>query len=725
MAQKQKIAILGGGLGGMSAAWALVQAPDAAERFEITVYQMGWRLGGKGASGRNQEMGNRIEEHGLHVWSGFYQNAFTVMKDVYAQLKRPTSVPLHSFETAFTQHDTVTFATKLDGKWAMWTRDMPRNNLAPGTATELPTPWQFLKLMVPWAIQYLSSTQHAFVQAEEKHDIPFVPDFLEPTLQRVRALLGRNRNPTGAALLNLVQDIVNELPDEPTEADAVILGALAETFQLLIRWIEGVLRPLLVHNPDAMLDAVILQNAAVFAAGLINDRIIFKGFDAVDDVELCDWMRKHGASEDVVQSGVIQAFYDYIFAYKGGDSTKPALGAGTALRMMFRLLMTYRGSIFWKMNAGMGDTIFAPLYEYLRQRGVQFRFFHQIDALHLNAEQDAVDSVDFGVQVELKNGHYEPLFNVKDLPCWPSEPFYEQLVDGDALRGHAWELEDPTAGRAPVRRFTLRRGAEFDHVVLATSLAPIKSIGKELVDANPRWRRMVDQVGTVRTLALQLWLDRSTAALGWTDKPTILTGYVDPMNTWADLSHLLPLETWPETHEPKSVAYFCGQMSDDEPIPGGSKPLALRADEYIGKLSLEWLEGNLGRLWPATGLPYNPDGLDLNALYSPEAEADFLQKFGAQYWRANTAPAERYVTSLPGTLQARMSAGETGFSNLVLAGDWVRNGLNYGCVESAVLGGLQAARALSGWPQFIYGESDFQKAPERTEVERAPQVANA
>jgi hypothetical protein len=36
----------------------------------------------------------------------------------------------------------------------------------------------------------------------------------------------------------------------------------------------------------------------------------------------------------------------------------------------------------------------------------------------------------------------------------------------------------------------------------------------------------------------------------------------------------------------------------------------------------------------------------------------------------------------------------------------VRNGLNYGCVESAVMGGLQAARALCGYPEVIVGEED-------------------
>ena len=64
-----KVAILGGGVGGMTAAFELTATPELRERYDVTLYQLGWRLGGKGASGRNARAHDRIEEHGLHVWS--------------------------------------------------------------------------------------------------------------------------------------------------------------------------------------------------------------------------------------------------------------------------------------------------------------------------------------------------------------------------------------------------------------------------------------------------------------------------------------------------------------------------------------------------------------------------------------------------------------------------------------------------------------------------------
>ncbi len=54
--QPQRIAILGGGVGAMTAAFWLSSGDNWQDRYQIDVYQMGWRLGGKGASGRNPDI---------------------------------------------------------------------------------------------------------------------------------------------------------------------------------------------------------------------------------------------------------------------------------------------------------------------------------------------------------------------------------------------------------------------------------------------------------------------------------------------------------------------------------------------------------------------------------------------------------------------------------------------------------------------------------------------
>ena len=52
-----EVAILGGGAGSLTAAFELTATPELRERYDVTVYQLGWRLGGKGASGRREIAG--------------------------------------------------------------------------------------------------------------------------------------------------------------------------------------------------------------------------------------------------------------------------------------------------------------------------------------------------------------------------------------------------------------------------------------------------------------------------------------------------------------------------------------------------------------------------------------------------------------------------------------------------------------------------------------------
>src|SRR3974390_510261 len=102
MSSKRKIAVLGSGVGAMSTVFELTSVPGWQERFEITVYQMGWRLGGKGASGRDRAVKDRIYEHGLHLWMGFYENAFRVMRECYAEAERdPATCPIATWTDAF------------------------------------------------------------------------------------------------------------------------------------------------------------------------------------------------------------------------------------------------------------------------------------------------------------------------------------------------------------------------------------------------------------------------------------------------------------------------------------------------------------------------------------------------------------------------------------------------------------------------------------------------
>ena len=106
-------------------------------------------------------------------------------------------------------------------------------------------------------------------------------------------------------------------------------------------------------------------------------------------------------------------------------------------------------------------------------------------------------------------------------------------------------------------------------------------------------------------------------------------------------------------------------------------------------------------MWSKTGSSSGP-GFAWDLLFDPQDRSgpDRLQ---SQYLRVNVDPSERYVASFPGTSRYRLRAGDSGFDNLYLAGDWVRTSINAGCVEAAVMAGMDAAAAISGVPIPVVG----------------------
>ena len=111
----KKIAILGGGIPSLTTALYLTGQPGWQERYGVTIYQVGWRLGGKGASGRNKKYGQRVEEYGIHLWYGLYYNAFRMMREVYEELDRPKEIPIRTFEDAFKPLILMKFDLPLQG----------------------------------------------------------------------------------------------------------------------------------------------------------------------------------------------------------------------------------------------------------------------------------------------------------------------------------------------------------------------------------------------------------------------------------------------------------------------------------------------------------------------------------------------------------------------------------------------------------------------------------
>src|SRR5262249_36660365 len=115
------------------------QDPDGS-LYDITLYQVGWRLGGKCAVGWTRGAGGEIVryEHGLHVWAGFYDNAFDLLQRCY---QATDDHPFVDWQDAFEPLDNCWVEEWLNGAWAPWRQHLAPNGLTPGLGQVL-TPEQ-------------------------------------------------------------------------------------------------------------------------------------------------------------------------------------------------------------------------------------------------------------------------------------------------------------------------------------------------------------------------------------------------------------------------------------------------------------------------------------------------------------------------------------------------------------------------------------------------------
>ena len=698
---REKIAVLGGGVGALSAAFYITEQPGWADKYEITVYQHGWRLGGKCASGHDMRpgYGHRIYEHGLHIFAGFYDQAFDLLRRAYAELDRPDNHPNQTVWDAFTPEDTITLVDQSmpSDPNLMWYMDFPPNDDVPGDdLTEAPILVMLSRLV--GLLVHISPPPAKTAKAPPKSTSP--EGWLGTILHEAQAL---------------IDDLVRKVEDKLEDIAADFI--LHELMHLLEKHMQQVKaqggKALSIDTERFLLSAFLVQT---IIHGVAADDVIEKGYDSLDRYEWSEWIFNNAVAvakkypewgdpaaraTDLINWAPMSTMYDYVFGFAhDGDTRLRSFAAGTALRSGM-LMISYRGHFFWKMRGAMGDVVIAPLYLALLKRGVKFQFFSRITALNIDAASPQLASIDYARQAELKDPvkGYEPLVRIaipgwpKDAPLegWPAEPHWRQIVDGEALKAAGRDFEadqkgQPGPGDMPRR---LVRGVDFDKAIIGISVGGLKQVCESFPARLPKsnWGPFFNAITITRTCAMQLWLTRTQDDLGSKGSDRTLAGADQPYSAWSDMTHLLSRETWRDEHRPRSIAYFCGQIEGPE--------TGKAADRKAYDLAVKWLTANSGLYWSRATSSASPYRLDPALLYDPDpgAEGDVLTR---QYIRANCNPSDLYVQSPKNSVFTRMDANQSGLDNLFLAGDWTLNGINSGCAESAARSGARCARAVAG-----------------------------
>ena len=231
---------------------------------------------------------------------------------------------------------------------------------------------------------------------------------------------------------------------------------LADEFEDMARWV------LLRYWRDDHEVRFYLDTLGILLAvirGVWEDELLSKGFDTINEVDFAEWLCGHGLElgpDPESWPALLRALYCGCFAFEKGDVRRPRMAAGRALQGAIRCVFHYQGSVLHRMRGAMGDTVIAPFYEVLKERGVDVRFFCAAKELRPDGA-GAIGEIRCVHQLG-RDAPYEPLFDagfkdadgVRTVPAWPSTPLWEQLphASQEAETGAA----APGAGGRPVRR---------------------------------------------------------------------------------------------------------------------------------------------------------------------------------------------------------------------------------------------------------------------------------
>lgn len=725
--KKRKIAILGGGLASLSAAYELTSYPDWRDRYEVTLYQIGWRVGGKTANGFGPA--DRIEERGIHIFQGWYNNAFRMVRDAYEEMARndlaPGS-PLPKWTDAFVPDDATLF-TQQDpktGQWSNWPILFPYNDELPGEGGPPPiyeVIGEAVGLLAELVLGSPYAKDQSFIQKILSPIVIhtwFTPPWekSEPDWWRSLKQLALGSSDHDKPELRWVaqaRDLARGFAKKPTvEIDGLEISALRAAAALLGGFV-ALLREIAPadRTADDRLEHIYvlaeygLANLRGFLADVYDERTHQLNFHAINGEDYREWLLSHGLPQDLADSAPVRFIYCGCFhnMYQGEPGR---LAADLGLRSLLASV-TYRGSLVWKLVAGTGGSLTAPLYKMLSHRGVKVEFFRAVEEVHWAPGQE-IESITVGVQCDLAPGvtKYAPLQKVKGVDGWPSHPHWDQIDPAQAAKmiEKKVDLESPWADWAPVRTEVLRRGKDFDDVILGIPIRATEQICGEIVSRSKPWKNMVDFVRTTPTLGVQLWLRPTLAELGmhmadWGmdegDEPNSVI-YADLLYSWTDMGSVLSFEGWKPDEMPGELSYYCGTWDAGKLPPPSDHGFLERETARLREYTRTWLDQNMGWFFPKA---IRDKKFDLSLLVDPSDPSGTEPipgdlRFARQWFVVNAAPSEQYTLAWPGSDQYRLAADQSGFLNFFLCGDWTNFGLNIGHVEGAVTSGLVAAQAL-------------------------------
>jgi hypothetical protein len=639
-AEKTRVVILGAGPAGLAAASVLAENPA----YEVHVYQVGWRAGGKCATGR--EPGSlRAKQNGSHYLFGCYHNAFRLIRKAHGVLAARGERDFGTFHGDFVARNLLVGAQrytsarngKLKGDWF---RYLPQNLETPGDPRKFPSPFDCILM----AAQFLLGTVI---------DLLTCLIFFRTDSERfsgVRWLLrvfplspfepGRWPRFVRGVLLPL-RFVFNELLWAPA---AKLLGVLGVFVVFVVpggwlewlrsRWRQIWPKFISVARDGARLGTKLGQKLHVACArrierlfivadlGLTVLRGYYKddldlpgGYARIDRYDFRAWLKRHGADDTTANSALVETWYDAVIAYPQGvkrlspdgselEHDGGSCAAGVVVHAMLCALLGFKGAFAYQMRAEVGDSFVAPIVRALELSGVTFHFYHRVQKIVVDDAARAVTRLEFSRQTE-GDGVGADFVLVPDQgkpgkplrKAWPDAPQRQVPAGPGDLPIDSYYSRVEVEPVTLVRRGTPgeRAAGEFDLVISALPIGIVEDVlvdaaGHRLADVPGPFRECFTNVESTESQAIRVWFSVPLGAkkakgrsLGWEHDPPILSGYQGSHSTWEDNSQAVDVQALPEDQQPKTIATVFGPLPtrlDDQRV------LDVRApDHYTTQLA--------------------------------------------------------------------------------------------------------------------------------------------
>ena len=627
----------------------MVLPPDV----EVTLFERNWCAGGK-CSGTRLPPSHRIVQNGTHYIFGVYFNSMQMIKEAEAEILDSRFGGMRDL----VPRKMIALKHHYQGEWHNWKVSLPTR---PAGAS-FSDPLSYLAPSLE-ALKQRLIDDGILIDSVDLGD--WIDDLdLGDLAQRGVGVIANLGGAVLLDLLNLLIQKATELANSPGD------DTLWKLFKKILIVARFAARALMGGSTDIKVvqGRIMVDYMLTIICGIIEDEVLTGKIGDVDAWDWADWMTHHGATVETVDSPLVMAWYDSVAAYENGDISKPRMSAAAVLQTVLPSLIAYEGDFAYQMKSEVGECFVAPVYEALRKRGVKFRFLHELTKIVPDSSGNSIEKLFFRIprlpgqsdsDSETALGNYKPFeeYTLDDgtvrvyWPPKPKAPFdFVSHVDID----HPLPYRPFGPSRATIER-TVGTTGDFHHVVFAMPHTTIPRVASELVSQKSEWKDLVDQLPSVETKSLRLWLRTPFEDFDWdsdpVDKkvPPVLSAYRPLFSTWEDSGQQLELHTWPGD-TPKSIATVFG------PMKSGSKPPTNQFCEWFhGWLQVyrarrqakEFLESHAGGLWP--GLVDGGGVFKWSELVPLESPPGTIRE---QWVIANAGALQRYTQATPGSFPA-------------------------------------------------------------------------